>query len=70
LGIGSTLVLLGTQALLWWLTDSPELSKRARATISDTKNTLLVSAASAWEIVTEGRIGKLSVSTELTEEFC
>lgn len=62
-------MLLDTQALLWWLTDSPELTKRARAAISDTKNTILVSAASAWEIATKVRIGKLSVPIELTEDF-
>ena len=62
-------MLLDTHALLWWLTDSPELTKRARAMISDTKNTIFVSAASAWEIATKVRIGKLSVATELTEDF-
>jgi PIN domain nuclease of toxin-antitoxin system len=52
-------LLLDTHALLWWWKDNPRLSKRAAAAISDEANTVLVSAASAWEIATKHRIGKL-----------
>ncbi|HQS03946.1 MAG TPA: type II toxin-antitoxin system VapC family toxin [Halothiobacillus sp.] len=51
--------LLDTHILLWWLTDHPRLSPQTRALISNTENTLLVSAASAWEIATKQRIGKM-----------
>ncbi|MBM4389767.1 MAG: type II toxin-antitoxin system VapC family toxin [Deltaproteobacteria bacterium] len=53
-------VLLDTHALLWWLKDSPRLGRTARALMVDRQNTVLVSAASIWEITTKYRIGKLS----------
>jgi len=40
-------LLLDTHALLWWLADDPALGKLARKAIGDTRNTVLVSAASA-----------------------
>ncbi len=52
-------ILLDTHALLWWLDGDVRLSKRARAAIGDERTTCLVSAASAWEITTKARLGKL-----------
>jgi PIN domain nuclease of toxin-antitoxin system len=52
-------LLLDTHALLWWLFDDPKLSATARAAIADTSNIVLVSAASAWEITTKHRKGRL-----------
>ena len=52
-------LLLDTHALLWWLLDSPELSAKARAAIAAPEQRVLVSAASAWELGTKYRIGKL-----------
>lgn len=52
-------LLLDTHALLWWLLDSPELSGAARAAIADGRRRVLVSAASAWELATKHRLGKL-----------
>ena len=52
-------ILLDTHALLWWLTDDPSLSQTARTLIKNPDNTVLVSSASAWEIATKHRIGKL-----------
>ncbi len=52
-------LLLDTHALLWWFTDDPRLSDQARAAIADPANTIHASAASAWEIATKQRIGKL-----------
>ena len=51
--------LLDTHAFLWWIADSARLSGMARDVISDDANDILVSAASAWEIATKYRIGKL-----------
>ena len=53
------LVLLDTHAFLWWLADSERLSGPARAVIADELNDIVVSAASAWEIATKFRVGKL-----------
>lgn len=62
-------LLLDTHALLWWWKDDPRLSKSAAAAITDEKNTVLVSAASAWEIATKHRIGKLPGAERAVRDF-
>nr|VFJ51427.1 MAG: PIN domain nuclease, a component of toxin-antitoxin system (PIN domain) [Candidatus Kentron sp. FW]VFJ57634.1 MAG: PIN domain nuclease, a component of toxin-antitoxin system (PIN domain) [Candidatus Kentron sp. FW]VFJ73470.1 MAG: PIN domain nuclease, a component of toxin-antitoxin system (PIN domain) [Candidatus Kentron sp. FW] len=62
-------VLLDTHALLWWFTDDNRLSETAREIIANEKNDIFVSAASAWEIATKQRIGKLRDVPEATERF-
>ena len=52
-------VLLDTHALLWWFDGDRRLPKRMQALIADEGNEILVSAASAWEIATKARLGKL-----------
>ncbi len=52
-------LLLDTHAFLWWLIDSPRLSDSARQAIAIETNEVLVSAATAWEIATKRRLGKL-----------
>lgn len=61
--------LLDTHALLWWLYDDPRVSKTARGLISDPTNTVLVSNASAWEIATKYRLGKLPSAAELVRDM-
>ena len=56
--------LLDTHALLWWLTDDPKLSSRAKEVIADEANTILVSTASAWEVATKFRLGKLEIAAD------
>ena len=51
-------VLLDTHAFLWWLGGNRRMSGSARRVVDDA-NTVFVSAASAWEIATKHRIGKL-----------
>jgi PIN domain nuclease of toxin-antitoxin system len=51
--------LLDTHAFLWWLAGHPSLSKRARTEIDSSGSDVFVSAASAWEIATKYRLGKL-----------
>jgi PIN domain nuclease of toxin-antitoxin system len=53
-------VLLDTHTLLWWLTDDDRLSSQALTAIADIANEVYVSAASAWEIATKQRIGRLT----------
>jgi PIN domain nuclease of toxin-antitoxin system len=62
-------VLLDTHALLWWLFDDTSLSKAARDAIRDPGNAVLVSAASAWEIATKRRLGKLPDAGEAAENL-
>jgi PIN domain nuclease of toxin-antitoxin system len=61
--------LLDTHALLWWLSDDPALTRTARKTIADTGNSLIVSAASAWEIATKVRLGRLPTAVDLVGDF-
>jgi PIN domain nuclease of toxin-antitoxin system len=62
-------VLLDTQAFLWWLADDPALSKNARRILGDTRNTIVVSAVSAWEISTRVRLGRLPGAEDLVADF-
>lgn len=53
-------LLLDTHTFLWWLAGDQALSGPARSAIADETNDVFVSAASAWEISTKHRIGKLA----------
>ena len=57
--------LLDTHALLWWVADSGRLSAAAYRAIADEANEKLISAASAWEIATKHRLGKLPGADEI-----
>lgn len=61
--------LLDTHALLWAVLDPDSLSRRAAAVIADDANVVAVSAASAWEIATKVRIGKLPDAADMEREF-
>jgi PIN domain nuclease of toxin-antitoxin system len=52
-------LLLDTHTLLWWLFDDPKLSAAVRSAIASPGNEIVVSAASAWEIATKQRLGRL-----------
>ena len=62
-------VLLDTHALLWWFAGDPHLSRPARDIIGQTDNGILVSAATAWEIATKVRIGRLPSAARLVAAF-
>lgn len=51
--------LLDTHTLLWALTDPARLGAEAHRIIAAPSSDLVVSAASAWEIGTKQRLGKL-----------
>ncbi len=53
-----TVLLLDTHAYVWALTDPDRLSDRARTAIETPANTLLVSAATAWEMAIKHRAAK------------
>ena len=61
--------LLDTHVVLWWFFNDPQLSYRSRAIIEDGEQKLFVSAASAWEISTKHRIGKLPKAAEAVDRF-
>lgn len=62
-------LLLDTHALIWWLAGDETLSRRARAAIGDEANSIAVSAASAMEVTTKFRIGKLPDAALLAQNF-
>ena len=62
-------LLLDTHALIWWLAGDAALSMPARTAIADEANAVLVSAASAMEVATKFRIGKLPGAALLANEF-
>ena len=51
--------ILDTHVFLWWNMNDPQLSKIAREIISDGRNELFLSAASAWEIAIKAARGRL-----------
>jgi PIN domain nuclease of toxin-antitoxin system len=56
-----TRILLDTHALIWWLEGGTKLSPAARLAIENPEGTILVSAASAWEIAIKQQAGKFRV---------
>ena len=62
-------VLLDTHALLWWALNDPRLSTRAGATLASFDTEVFVSAASAWEVATKFRIGKLPGAGLMAQDF-
>jgi len=62
-------LLLDTHAFLWWIAGDRALSRPARTAIGDDSNTVFVSAASAWEITTKFRIGKLHGVATITGDL-
>lgn len=53
-------LLLDTHAFIWWFEGSRRLPTPAREAIADDGNDVFVSAASAWEIATKHRLGRLA----------
>jgi PIN domain nuclease of toxin-antitoxin system len=58
-------VLLDTHAFLWWIADSAQLTKKARAVMADPANECLVSLVSCWEMAIKVSLGKLALSTPI-----
>ncbi|MDR3662055.1 MAG: type II toxin-antitoxin system VapC family toxin [Mycobacterium sp.] len=61
--------LLDTHVLLWLLTEPARLSEASAQLLGDSSNRLYVSAASAWEIATKSRLGKLPLADSITMGF-
>ena len=57
-------VLLDTHAFLWWITDDPRISFRARDVVQDAENELYLSAASGLEIAIKTQLGRLQLPGE------
>jgi PIN domain nuclease of toxin-antitoxin system len=61
-------LLVDTHALLWWVANDPALSAAADRLLEDEANQVFVSAASAWEVTTKARLGKL-LAGPLAQDF-
>ena len=62
-------ILLDTHALLWAILTPNRLSRSASISIRNPANAILASAASAWEIATKVRLGKLPGAAALERRF-
>ena len=62
-------LLLDTHTLLWAVLSPKALSKPVARLIANAGNDLLVSAASAWEIATKVRLGKLPGAEHFEQAF-
>lgn len=62
-------LLLDTHALLWALGAPHRLPTAVRYRLADRRETLLVSAASAFEIATKHRLGRLPEASALLTSF-
>jgi PIN domain nuclease of toxin-antitoxin system len=65
------MIVLDTQAWLWWTHDAARLSRPARAAIQDAEKSdgLRVSVISVWEIALKTETGKLKLPLQLDEWF-
>jgi PIN domain nuclease of toxin-antitoxin system len=61
--------LIDTHILLWWTFDDPQLNQICRDIIRNPENQILVSSASAWEIATKYRLGKLPEAQALVADY-
>jgi PIN domain nuclease of toxin-antitoxin system len=61
--------LVDTNALVWWLTDNPQLTKKARSILSKPDHDVYVSAATGWELATKVRIGKWEEARVLLQDL-
>ena len=67
--MGEVDFILDTHALLWWWGEPERLSPRALALLRDPSIRVVVSAASAWEVATKNRIGKLPEAESIVESW-
>jgi len=61
--------LVDTHALIWWWDQNDRLTVRVRDVMADRENAVFVSAASAWEIGTKVRLGRLPSMAERIATF-
>lgn len=62
-------LLLDTHAFIWWMEGNTRLSKNARSAIVNAENSILVSAASAWEVSIKANLGKLAGAELVATDF-
>ena len=70
-GENNMLIVLDTQAWLWWLHDPTKLSPKASKCIksAEKNNAIRVSVISIWEIATKQAFGKLVLPIDIVQWF-
>ena len=65
------MIVLDTQAWLWWLHAPSELSRPALAALrrAEKEEAILVSAISVWEVAVKNSMGRLDLPMEIHEWF-
>ncbi len=58
-------LLLDTHAVIWFITDDKKLPEKIKTQIENTKNDVLVSMVSLWEMSVKYSIGKLELDITL-----
>lgn len=61
--------LIDTNVFIWWLEEPEKLSNKARELISDSKNDIIISVASLWEMAIKTRLGKLKTPGDPIEKI-
>ncbi|NEO26792.1 MAG: type II toxin-antitoxin system VapC family toxin [Kamptonema sp. SIO4C4] len=61
--------LLDTHVFLWWLFNDSRLDTLCRDIIRNPSHRIFISSASAWEIATKHRIGKLPEAQPIVEQY-
>jgi PIN domain nuclease of toxin-antitoxin system len=59
--------ILDTHAILWWVTNNPQLSQAVHNLITDSGNIFYISVASSWEIIIKFNTGKLPLPEPPTQ---
>lgn len=60
-------LLLDTHTFIWWDSDPAMLSPAAASALGDPANSLLLGAASTWEMVIKADLGKLALRLPLDQ---
>ena len=60
-------LLLDTHAFIWWSSEPEKLSRITLAAFEDSKNELILSIASIWEMQIKVQLGKLDITDPLRD---
>lgn len=62
-------ILLDSHAVVWWLVGDARMPPRLRRRLADLSQPVFVSVATAWEIATKVRLGKLPAAAPIVERL-
>jgi len=60
-------LLVDTQAFIWFVEDDKQLPVKIRKELENSKNTVIVSIASLWEMTIKMTLGKLKISCDIEQ---